>query len=76
MQKTLTLKLLPSEAANEQSVKNYIAKTEGVKRSTVTGYNILKSSIDARSKNPWVNLTIQAFIDEPTVARQKNDFSL
>jgi uncharacterized FAD-dependent dehydrogenase len=74
MQKTLTLKLLPSEAANEQSVKNYIAKTEGVKRSNVSGFTIIKSSIDARSKQPWVNLSILAFIDEPVLEREKMVF--
>ena len=65
MQKVISLKLLPSEAANEHSVKQYIAKSEGVKPADISGYNILKRSIDARGKQAWINLTIQSFIKEP-----------
>ena len=75
MQKIISLKLLPSEAADETAVKNYIAKTEAVKATTVSGYTTLKRSIDARSKQAWVNLTIQAFIDEPFHERDHPSFS-
>ncbi|MBL7741530.1 MAG: FAD-binding protein [Chitinophagaceae bacterium] len=75
MQKILSFKLLPSEAADETAVKNYIAKTEAVSTSAVHGYNILKRSIDARSKQAWVNLTVQAFIDEPYQERKRLSFS-
>src|SRR5580765_2879932 len=65
MQKNISLKLLPAEAADETSVKQYIASAEAVLFSSISGYNILKYSIDARSKQPWINLTVQAFINEP-----------
>jgi hypothetical protein len=65
MQKTISLKLLPSEAASEQSVKQHLAKAEAVRLSEIYGYTILKQSIDARGKQAWVNLTVQAFINEP-----------
>ncbi len=65
MQKNISLKLLPSEAANETIVKNYIASSVGVNTDAISGYNILKQSIDARSKQPWINLTVHAFINEP-----------
>lgn len=74
MQKTISLKLLPSEAASEQSVRQYISRAEAVKIDAVFGYHILKSSIDARSKQPWVNLTVQAFINEPFHEREKANF--
>src|SRR5260221_9815123 len=70
MQKTLTFKLLPSEAASDQIIKEYIAQTEAVKQSSVSGFNILKQSIDARSKQTWVNISLRAFIDEPWLKRQ------
>jgi uncharacterized protein len=63
MQRQLTLKLLPSEAANENIVKDYIAQLTG--NINVTGFHILKHSIDARAKTAWVNLTVNAFINEP-----------
>ena len=70
MQKKISLKLLPSEAANEQSVKQFIARSEAVKAADVSGYTILKQSIDARSKQAWINLTVQAFIKEPYHQRE------
>lgn len=74
MQKVISLKLLPAEAASETSVKKYIASTEGVKASAVTGYNILKRSIDARGKQAWINLSVQAFINEPYHDRERMQF--
>lgn len=65
MQKTLTLKLLPSEAASEIAVKEYIAQAEAVKASAISGFTIRKQSIDARGKQPWVNLSVKAYINEP-----------
>jgi uncharacterized FAD-dependent dehydrogenase len=68
MQQQLSIKLLPSEAVNEDIVTQYIASATGVKTTEVTGYRIRKKSIDARGKQPWVNLTVTAFINEPCTA--------
>ncbi|HEX7844844.1 MAG TPA: FAD-dependent oxidoreductase, partial [Chitinophagaceae bacterium] len=57
-----------------QSVKQYISRAEAIKISAISGYTILKSSIDARSKQPWVNLTLQAFINEPYQQRERIGF--
>ena len=65
MQKVLTLKLLPSEALDDTIIKSCIAEIAATKQLSVNGYNILKRSIDARSKQPWVVLSLQAFINEP-----------
>jgi uncharacterized FAD-dependent dehydrogenase len=70
MQKTFAFKLLPSEALNDNIVKNYIAQSAGIKPAKVSGYTILKKSIDARGKQPWVNLSLLAFIDEPWQKRK------
>jgi uncharacterized protein len=75
MQQTITLKLLPSEAADGPSVKKAIAAAAGKKAASVSGYHLLKKSIDARAKTIWVNLTVQAFIDEPFHQRDLQVFN-
>jgi uncharacterized protein len=65
MQQKISLKLLPSEAADESALKELIANNTGKKSSSVSGYHILKQSIDARAKTIWINVTVNAFIDEP-----------
>ena len=75
MQQKISLKLLPSEAVDESTVKKLIANTTGKKATSVSGYHILKQSIDARAKTIWVNLTLNAFIDEPFHQRQTQSFN-
>lgn len=74
MQLKIPLKLLPSEAADDKAVKKHIAKATGNKPGMVTGYHISKQSIDARSKTIWVNLTVNAFINEPFLQREIQSF--
>jgi uncharacterized protein len=75
MQQKISLKLLPQEAANETAIKNLIAKTTGKKLTAVTGFHTIKQSIDARSKTIWVNLTVNAFIDEPFHQREVQHYN-
>lgn len=70
MQKKISLRLLPSEAANETTVKHYIARLEAVNVNDISGYTIFKQSIDARGKQSWINCTIHAFIKEPYQQRE------
>jgi uncharacterized FAD-dependent dehydrogenase len=65
MQKTFTFKLLPSEASSDNILKSYIAQAAAVKPTSVSGYNFKKQSIDARGKQPWINISLVAFINEP-----------
>ena len=65
MQQRLSLKLLPAEAASTDSLYNILAQAASVAPHRITGYTILKKSIDARSRQVWVTLTINVFIDEP-----------
>jgi len=64
MQKNISLRLRPDEAANDRIVRQYIVNTLSVSPSSVSGYRILKRSIDARSRQPWINLTLQCFVNE------------
>ena len=75
MQQNLSFKVLPSEASNELIIKQLIATTIGKEVEKVTGYIILRQSIDARAKNIWVNLTVNAFIDEPFHLRKLASFN-
>ncbi len=75
MQKKISLKLLPSEAGQEAIIKKYIASAESLQLNKINGFHIIKSSIDARGRQPWISLQVNAFIDEPFTARQKINFT-
>lgn len=70
MQQTLTLKVLPSEAENESVLKMCVADLVGSDADKITGFHILKKSIDARAKQVMVNFTLTVFIDEPFFKRE------
>jgi uncharacterized FAD-dependent dehydrogenase len=65
MQKQISIRILPSEAANPAIVKKYLASACSIDIDKITGYNIVRQSIDARSRQVWFQMTIQVFIDEP-----------
>ena len=64
MQKRLSLKVLPSEANDHSSLQNIVAQSCGVQSNRISGFRLLKQSIDARGKQTWFHLTIHVFIDE------------
>jgi uncharacterized FAD-dependent dehydrogenase len=65
MQKKISIKVLPSEAADHNILQRIIAKVCSVSFDKITGLNLLKQSIDARGKQAWFHLTVDVFIDEP-----------
>ena len=67
MIKDISISLLPSAAANDESVRQAIAAECAVKPSRITGYSIKKRSIDARPRQPLILLSLQVFIDEAVV---------
>ncbi|HSN59539.1 MAG TPA: FAD-dependent oxidoreductase, partial [Ferruginibacter sp.] len=75
MQQNISLKLLPSQAASEDIIKQHIATTAGKKLQSITGFHILKKSIDARGKSIFINLKLNAFIDEPFLHRPGLQFN-
>ena len=74
MQQKITLRLSPAEAANDQDIKRKISQQSGAKESTITGFQLLKKSIDARGKNVFYNITLNAFINEPFRHYQSPEF--
>ncbi len=75
MQKKISLKLLPSEAADEAIIKKVISKITGKKFNEINGFNILRRSIDARAKTVFVTLTLNAYINEPFQHRTLRQFN-
>ena len=61
MTRELSLRILPQEAYNEQSIMAYLLQKEGIKTQAI---RILKRSIDARQRTIYVNLTVRIYIDE------------
>lgn len=58
------LRILPEQAASEQSLKQYISREKGLDVRTINAIRILKRSIDARQRTIYVNLTIRVFVNE------------
>jgi hypothetical protein len=65
MQQQITIRLLPSEATIESIVQQYAAQSLGLSSAAITGYQVIKRSIDARGRQPWIQLTILVFVNEP-----------
>jgi uncharacterized FAD-dependent dehydrogenase len=65
MQQTLQLKLLPGEAIIDSVIREYAAKAASCTIEDISGFHLLKRSIDARGKQPHVILSLQVFIREP-----------
>lgn len=64
MIKELQLRVLPEEAANEQSLKLIAARETGANIDDIHAVRVLKRSIDARQRTIFVNLKLQVFINE------------
>ena len=58
------IRVLPEQAANEQSIKMFISKDKGIDARTIKAIRILKRSIDARQRTIFVNLRVRIYINE------------
>ena len=72
MKKIISLRVKPSEAANSGFINQLIAAETGKANNSVNGHNILKRSVDARGRQVYINLSVEAFIGEPFHKRQIN----
>ncbi len=70
------LVLLPEQAANQAEYQNHLSKVCKVPCGSITGFNFLKRSIDARSKQVKFRLVFDVYINEPFVAKEfsKRDY--
>lgn len=58
------LRILPEIAAQEQTLKNYLVKEQGINLPEITAIRVLKRSIDARQRILYVNLKVRVYINE------------
>lgn len=57
----LSLRILPKQAYNEQSILAYLRQEKGINAQAV---RVVKRSIDARQRTIYVNLAIRAYVNE------------
>ncbi len=68
MIRELQLRVLPEEAANEQSLRRVACCELGENPETIKGVHVLKRSIDARQRTIYINVYVRIFIDEEPAA--------
>lgn len=66
----LSLKLPPQDAASSTAITRQAAMALGVRPGDITGYHIIKRSIDARSRQVYFILTLKVFVNEPFHERE------
>ena len=64
MIKELQLRILPEEAANEQSLRRVACRETGESFESISAVRVLKRSVDARQRTVYMNLTLRVFINE------------
>ena len=61
------LRLLPEHAANENSIKQNVAREKGLDPRAITAVRVLKRGIDARQRTIYINLSVRVFVrEQPT----------
>ncbi|HTF31848.1 MAG TPA: FAD-binding protein, partial [Flavitalea sp.] len=65
MQKSIAVKLLPSEANDHTILQQYAAQSLSISPTEISGVVITKKSIDARGKQAYILLNIIVYINEP-----------
>lgn len=58
------IRLLPRQASQEHSIKEFIALEKGMDVRTIQHVRILKRSIDARQRTIFVNMKVRVYINE------------
>ena len=51
--------------ADHSAITQLLAQACAVNPHQITGFQIEKKSLDARSRQAWFHLTVNVFIDEP-----------
>lgn len=64
MPQQLTLRLLPREAADKKRYTAHAARALRIDERDIALIRVVKRSIDARQRQPWVNLSLEVYIDQ------------
>lgn len=67
MQKDIEITLLPHEVEQTELIKQKLAEALKLPGSRIKGYEILKRSIDARSRKVIFRLQVKVFVDEEAI---------
>lgn len=65
MIRDIQLRLLPQQAATEQSIRSSVVREAALEPHRIQGVRVIKRSIDARQRQVMVNITARVWIDEP-----------
>ena len=70
MPQNLTLRLLPREAADPKHYTALAARRLGIREQQIALIRVVKRSIDARQRQPWVNLSLEVYVDQEEQPRE------
>ena len=70
MQKKIQIKVPVIDATNEKRIRTLLASEVGLLENHITGYHLIKRSLDARSRYPSMLLTASVFFNEPYQQRE------
>ena len=74
MQQIVQLEIPPADSLDSALLRDHIATLINRESGDITGYQILKRSIDARGRQTRIILLAKAFIDEPFQERDRISF--
>jgi uncharacterized protein len=74
MKNEIVLRLLPSDAANDATLKGFLARELKVSEAKITGFYVRRRSIDARKHPVMVQLHVITWIDEPASSETAVEF--
>ena len=58
------VRILPEQAASEQSIKKYLVREKALIADEIQDIHILRRSIDARQRNIFINLRVRVYLNE------------
>lgn len=58
------IRILPEQAASENSLISYLAKEKGIDARTINHVSVLRRSVDARQRTIFMNLKVRVYINE------------
>ncbi|MBO7559074.1 MAG: FAD-dependent oxidoreductase [Bacteroidaceae bacterium] len=58
------IRILPEQAASEESISRFLVTDRGINPKDITHVRVLKRSIDARQRTIYVNLKVRVYLNE------------
>ncbi len=74
MPEKLQLVLSPKQAADDKQLTTIVRSKLRCNASDNVAFRVVRKSIDARSREPRVNLSLEVFVNEPPTTQYENEF--